>query len=243
MLEHSRGIVLHTLRYNDERVIASVFTETRGAVSFLVSVPRSRHSQMRSVLLRPLSILDLVFDYRPQLSLQRLREVSVAVPYTSLPYDPVKASLALFLAEFLHYVLRNEERNPELFRYLGYGLSWLDGAESGLANFHLVFLIRMSRFLGFWPNVEERRRRAGVVFDLREGVLTSSLPLHEDFLRPDEAAVVPLLLRMDYPTMHRFRMSRQQRSRVLDVIIRYYRLHVPEVPDMKSVDVLRDVLG
>lgn len=243
MLERTHGIVLHTLRYNDESVIATVFTESRGAVSFLTRLPRSRRGNVRAVLLRPLSILEIDFDYRPQLSLQRLRDVRVAVTYTTLPYEPVKASLALFLSEFLYHVLRHEERNPTLFHYLVFGLRWLDGAEDGLANFHLVFLMRMSRFLGFWPNVDEVREGSMAFFDLREGLLTTIMPQHDDFLRPAEAVKVPSLLRMDYPTMRLFHMTRVERSRVLDVIIKYYRLHVPEVPDMKSVDVLRDVLS
>lgn len=244
MLERTCGIVLHMLRYDDNQIIVDIFTESRGNVSFLVRMPRSRHSKVHSVLLRPLAILELDFDYRPQHGLQRIREMRVAMPFVSLPYHPVKCALALFLAEFLHYSLRNEGGNPSLFHYLTYGLRWLDEASEGLANFHLVFLMRMSRFMGFWPNVDEA---VGVpsgtcVFDMREGVLSRSVPMHDDYLRRDEARLVPLFLRMDYGTMHRLAMNRSQRNRVLDVIIEYYRLHVPEIPDMKSVAVLRDML-
>ena len=244
MLERTRGIVLHMLRYDDDHVIADIFTENRGSLSFMVRQPRSRRSQVPSVLLPPLSILEIDFDYRAQHNLQRIREMHVATPYASLPYHPVKCALALFLAEFLHYSLRNEEGNPQLFQYLTYGLRWLDEAHDSLANFHLVFLMRMSRFMGFWPNVEEA---AGVpsgtcVFDLREGVLSREMPMHDDILRRDEARLVPLFLRMNYRTMHHMRMTRVQRNRVLEVIIEYYRLHVPEIPELKSVAVLHDML-
>lgn len=244
MLERTRGIVLHMLRYDDNHIIADIFTESRGSVSFLVRMPRSHRSKVRSVLLRPLNILELDFDYRPQHGLQRIREMRVAMPYVSLPYHPVKCALALFLAEFLHYSLRNEGVNPPLFHYITFGLRWLDEASEGLSNFHLVFLMRMSRFMGFWPNVDEA---AGVasgtcVFDLREGVLSRTVPMHSDYLRRDEARLVPLFLHLDYGTMHRLTMSRSQRNRVLEVIIEYYRLHVPEIPEMKSVAVLHDML-
>ena len=97
MLERTRGIVLHMLRYDDDHIIADIFTESRGSVSFLVRMPRSHRSKVRSVLLRPLNILELDFDYRPQHGLQRIREMRVAMPYVSLPYHPVKCALALFL--------------------------------------------------------------------------------------------------------------------------------------------------
>ena len=246
MLERTRGIVLHTLKYDDSQVIADIFTESRGSVAFLVRMPRSRKSKVRSVLLRPLSILELDFDFRPQHGLQRIREMRVETPYDSLPYHPVKCALALFLSEFLHHALRGEGGNALLFHYLAYGLRWLDEARGGgLANFHLVFLVRMLRFLGFWPNVDEVGGvpSGACVFDLREGVLCRAVPSHDDYLPPDEARLVPLFLRLDYGTMHRLKMSREQRRRALEVIIEYYRLHVPEIPELKSVAVLQDMLG
>lgn len=244
MLERTRGIVLHTIRYDDDQVIADIFTESRGNLSFMVRQPRSRRSQVRSVLLRPLSILELDFDYRAQHNMQRIREMRVAVPYVELPYHPLKCALALFLAEFLHYALRSEEGNQSLFRYLEFGLRWLDEARGGLANFHLVFLVRMSRFMGFWPNVEECGGAPADVcaFDLREGVLCCEVPMHNDVLRGEEARLVPLFLRVNFRSMDRLQMTRKQRNRVLEVIISYYRLHVPEIPELKSVAVLHDML-
>ncbi|MBQ7179978.1 MAG: DNA repair protein RecO [Bacteroidaceae bacterium] len=251
MLEKTQGIVLRTLKYNDESVIVDIYTANNGSQGFIVRLPRSRKNPVRAILLRPLSILNLEYDYRPHRALQFMRNMQVAEPYHSLPYEPLKETVGLFLSEFLYYALKNEERNPPLFQYLRNGLLWFDEAQRAVANFHLVFLIRLTRFLGFWPDIApdsgSLRKNAKAshsgVFDLREGVMTDVVPMHSAWLSPEESALTPLLLRMDFHTMHLFRLNREQRRRILDVLTDYYRLHVPEFPELKSLEILREVVG
>lgn len=221
MIERTLGVVLHTLRYTDSKVIVTLFTESRGSLSFMVRIPRSRKSVMQNVLLTPLSLLEIDLDYQEKSQLQRLIDVRVYEPYQSLPYNPMKQTIALFLSEFLYYSLREEQANPELFAYLTRSLLWLDNRREHFANFPLTFLIRLSRFLGFWPDMEEARK----------------------FLAPEETPFVPLILRMDFATMHLFRFTRPQRTRLMEVLNDYYRLHVPHFPELKSMAILREVLS
>ena len=116
---------------------------------------------------------------------------------------------------------------------------WLDSSPSPTANFHLVFMMRLSLFLGFYPNLDDFV--PGCVFDLRNGSFSSVAPLHSDYLLPDEASQMSLMMRMNYSTMHLFKFTRAQRNRLLDVIVQYYRLHIPGFPEMKSLDVLRNI--
>lgn len=241
MLERSLGVVLHQLRYNDESVIVSIYTQQHGNVSFLVKMPKLKRSNVKTQLLRPLNILELVFDFRPNQNLQRIRDMRLYVSYGSLPYDPIKGTVSLFLSEFLYHALKHELENESLFLYLCNSLQWFDRSERGLANFHLVFLMRLTRFLGFWPNVQDYV--PGMVFDLREATMVGILPAHCQYLDAEESAFLPKLLRMDYATTHIFRLNRQQRARVLDVLVDFYRMHIPEFPELKSLDVLRTVFS
>jgi DNA repair protein RecO (recombination protein O) len=163
------------------------------------------------------------------------------ISYDSLPYDHVKGTLALFLSEILYHALKHEMENPPLFQYLYNSLQWLDRSENGVANFHLVFLLHLTRFLGFWPNVREYEQ--GMVFDMRDAVMINSLPAHGQYLSSEESVFLPRLLRMDYSTIHLFRFNRQQRARILDALVDYYRMHIPEIPELKSLDVLRTVFS
>ena len=126
-----------------------------------------------------------------------------------------------------------------LFDFIEQSLRWLDTADAGYANFHLVFLLRLTRHIGFEPNVEKGGE--GCYFDLRNGDFTDSQPLHPDYVMPQEAVLLSTLMRLNYATMRHFRMSQAQRNRCLELFVRYYRLHVPGFPEPKSMAVLRQL--
>ena len=242
MLETTQGIVLHYNRYNDDTAIVDIFTLSRGSVSFLVRDRRhQRKSNIRATLLRPLNIVELVFEFRPSASLHKIQELHIAHCYTSLPYDPIKETVALFLSEFLHNVLRNEVKNENLFHYILYSFQWFDTTSEGLANFHVAFLTRLTYYLGFWPNIDKKNKLP--FFDLKDSIATDTEPSHNFFIKGEEVAMMPKLLRMNVRNMHRFLLTRQQRNRILDVLTLYYRLHVPEFRDVRSLAVLREVLA
>ena len=242
MFEETQGIVLHYNRYNDDSAIVDIFTLSRGSVSFLVRDRRRlRKGNVQTMLLRPLNVVEVMFDYRATASLQRIQEVHIAHCYTSLPYDPIKETVALFLSEFLHNVLRSEVKNPDLYHYILYSLQWFDMTSEGLANFHVAFLTRMTYYLGFWPNMDKKNKLP--FFDLKDSIATDTEPKHNFFLKGQEVAMMPKLLRMNVRNMHRFLLTRQQRNRMLDVLTLYYQLHVPEFRDLRSLAVLREVLA
>lgn len=239
MLIRSKSIVLHTLRYSDDALIAHVLTESEGCVGFMVRIARSPRAAVRHTLFQPLAMLEIEWNHRPTAELLRPKSAVPFHTFAELPYEPAKLTTGLFLAEFLHHALRGEPPSTLLFSYVQRSLEWLDACPRGYANFHLVFLLRLTHFLGFRPNTEDYR--TGFYFDLQASAFVGTRPLHPDFLSPAETALLPTLLRMRYENMRLFRFSGAERSRLLAVLIRYYRLHVPGFPELKSLDVLRAV--
>ena len=235
----TKAIVLRTVKYGDSQLIVDMLTEGMGRVSFICRIPKTSKSKVRKQLFQPLTILDIEFPFRQSARLQRIGEARIAYPFTSIPFDPLKLAIAIFVAEFLCYATREEQRNEPLFEYIRNGIEWLDSSNGGYYNFHLVFMMRLSRFLGFFPNLSDYRD--GDLFDLRGGVFSSVPPPHPDTLSPTDAAKINTLIRMDFETMRLFAMSRQERNRCAELIIRYYRLHFPSFPDMKSLAILQEL--
>ena len=239
MYQKVTGIVLHTLKFNDVSNIVHVYTRQNGRISFLVRIPKSRKSGVRPILFQPLAMVELETDFRPTSRLHYIKEAKSLYPFRSLPYHPYKSAIAMYLAEFLYRALREEEPDGPLFAYLQHSIRWLDECESGFSNFHLVFLMRLSRFLGLYPNLDFYQE--GCYFDMLNACFTLSSPVGGAFLKPDEAARIRLLLRMNYDTMHLFTMNRNERNRCLTVINDYYRLHLPDFPLLKSLEVLQEL--
>jgi DNA repair protein RecO (recombination protein O) len=186
-----------------------------------------------------MTLLEVEIDLRQRVQLQKLKDARLLVAWSSIPFSPEKLALSLFVAEFLYHALRSEQRDEPLFTYISDAIQWLDTVEIGFANFHLTFLMRMSRFLGFYPNLDDYVD--GCVFDLRAATFSLLTPTHRDFLQPDDARRIHTLMRMDFPTMHLYRLSRVDRNRIVDVLLRYYSLHIPQFPELKSLSVLQEL--
>ncbi|MBQ7442934.1 MAG: recombination protein O N-terminal domain-containing protein [Bacteroidaceae bacterium] len=238
----SRGIVLNAVRYSDDKVIVNVFTAEAGTVAFVVRRGGSggrtgRGGRVRAALWQPLTVVDVTWREPRRGDLAVASEVGMARVWTDIPYHPHKAAMALFVGEFLGCVLRQEQADARLLAWLEASLAWLDGAREGFASFHVVLLLGLSRFLGFAPNIGGWRE--GAFFDLRAAEYTQCRPLHPDYLEGEEAALVPRLLRLGYGNMRRVGLNGRARSRMLEVIVTYYRLHVADFPPLRSLDVLR----
>ena len=275
MLIKTEAIVLHSLKYGESRMIVDLFTRQQGRLSCIVSIPKTSKAKIKKQLFQPLTLIDVESDIRPRVQLQKLCDARLLHTPLTLHLSPAKMAISLFLAEFLYHALRGEQQPDEqLFDYMKHSFLWLDAAHDGYANFHLSFLMHLSRFLGFYPNLESGRLgvsssgrlgvspsgRLGVsssgrlddkpqtlnlkpqsFFDLRESCFCEAPPLHADFLHPEEAARIHDMMRMDYQNMHLFRMSRTDRNRCLDVMLTYYRLHLPSFPELKSLPVLKEL--
>jgi len=244
MLIKTEAIVLHALKYGETRIIVDMFTREQGRLSFIVPQPRSERSRIKKQYLQPLTLLQLECDVRPQQQLQKVRDAWLLVPLSSLLSDPKKVTISLFISELLYHALKSEQQNRLLFDYVRSSIEWLDGCTSAFANFHLVFLMRLSRFLGYLPSlgcVGGGSPKEELFFDLRGAVFCTAPPLHRDYLLPQEASRIGLLMRMDYPTMHLFRLSRAERNRILEILLLYYRLHLPAFPELQSLSVLKEI--
>lgn len=243
-METILALVLRTLKYNDRLLVADLYTESRGRLSVLVALPRGggRRVGAQAPLFRPLALLEVQLGGRPGARLRRVSEARACPPLPAVATDPPKSSVALFLAEFLCRALRLPEADAPLFAYLRASVCWLDACPSArVANFHLVFLLGLSRFLGLSPNLDECR--PGLCFDLQEGCfLPPSLAGGRPHaLSASESALLPLLARLRFPTMHLLALSREQRRRCLSLLVEFYRLHLPDFPPLRSMEVLWEV--
>ena len=136
-------------------------------------------------------------------------------------------------------VCRHEQSGELFFDYLLHSLTWLDTAEEGYANFHLLFLMRLAQFLGISPNTAETS--FALLWILMAAEFVPRAPAHVYYIYGDEARAFEQLLRMNFSTMHLFRLTRVQRNRILKLILTYYRLHISSLPELKSWDVMREI--
>ena len=239
MLSNTRGIVLQHYKYSESSIIAKIYTEEFGLQSYIVKGIRSKRSKTRLALFQPLTLLDLVVDYRESRSLQHLRETNVAFPYHHVHEDITKRAILLFIQEVLYKSLREENPDRELFGWLFNALTWFDLTDKRIANFHLLLMIQLSRFLGFYP---KRKQQLQIyVFDLQEGQLTESIPEHPNYIRGPITGQVMDLLNCTFEDIDTLSINTGERRELMDALLLYFRLHVPGFGTLKSLEVLKAI--
>ncbi len=237
------GIVLKTVRYDDTSSVVHIFTRSHGTVPFLVTRPRNRASSNASIasLMTPMGFLSFQWNKKPTQTLYRLRDVHAAQVWQALPYHPVKRAIVLMLTESLAAMLREEGENVPLFDDITRALCWLDEAEEGYANFHLVFLLRVARALGVAPYTDSFA--TGHSFDIESALFVPYATASPLVMTPPDAEIFYRLSQADYPLMASIRMAHNDRTRLLTYLNRFFILHLPAFPELKSLDILESLFN
>lgn len=239
MLQSIEGIILHTVKYRETSVIATIYTKEFGRQSYLINSVRTKRSAQKAGLLQPLYLLDLIAYQKPTRDIHRIKEFKSHHAYQNIPFDMVKTAQVLFLAEMLYKTIHEQESFPEMFDFIKNALMYFDLSDSGSANFHLYFLFRLTEYLGFLPDTEIVGSEGW--FDLKAGNIAPFEPSHPFFAPKDLTASFIQLGKIRIQEMGQLAFSRQERERILEVLLEYYKLHFENLGEVKSLRVLKEV--
>jgi DNA repair protein RecO (recombination protein O) len=240
MIVKTRGIVIKTTKYSETSLVVRVFTENFGMRTYLVRGVRKKKSRTPLNLFQPLSLIDMLVYEKVGRDLQNAKEIKANYIFSSIPYEMSKSSIVIFLNELIYKAIREEETNIELFHFLYHSLIYLDEVSSEFQNFHLHFALRLTRFLGFEPSYNYLPRQE--TFDLQEGRYSSAK-------LPEGLSITPPLSELFYLLSKNsefgsgITMKRLERQALLNKLIQYYHFHLPGFDDMKSIDILQEVLS
>ena len=237
MLSKNKSIVLSKTKYRDYDLIVKCYTLERGIVSYILrGVLKSKKSQTKTVYFQALSQLQLEENYKTNQSLHTIREVKSNYIYKSLHTNIYKSAIVLFLAEILSSTLKEEEKNEELFVYLETALQYLDNEEK-YANFHLLFLLKLTKYLGFHPEVKNSHLP---YFNLHSGVFEASTTSIYS-ISNKSLTLLKQLLGINFDALNTIRISAKQRQEFLNMLLHYFELHLDGFKKPKSLQVFNDV--
>lgn len=242
MLSKTCGIALHRIIYSESSLIAKIYTEQYGLCSFLVHEARKKNTSSKANLLQPFSLVELVAYHKETSGLQKIKEIKNNFSLKTVQSDPSKIAIAFFLSEILSKSLREGIPDKPLFTFLSESIIFLDR----LANpscFHLLFLIKLTKFLGFYPQAETSGlAKSTPFFDLLNGSFTREQPAHSRFLNPELSAHLQDFIAMNFADVERYVMEKKYKTALLEKIIDFYRLHLTILPEIKSLRVLEAIM-
>lgn len=248
-LHQTKGIVLRTVKYGETSVIVTIFTELFGIQSYLINGVRTSTARSGSKLsfFQPASLLEMVVYHNELKQLNRVREYKWTYLYNSLSSDVVKNGIAMFIIELLSRCLKQPEPNAELFQFTEDCLIEIDRSDiQSSANFPLFYALHATNFFGVPPvNISAAVARSPeIYFDLKEGNFSSVRPDHPQFLENRLAVITAELLKArKWVELSGVKLNQDSRRALLEAYEQYYHLHIPDFRPLKSIRILREIIG
>lgn len=235
----TKVIVLSAIKYSDTSLIVKCFTEEEGIKSYLVrGVLKAKKGGIKAAYFQPLTQLKIVANHSNRSGLHSIKEVQILYPYKTIYRDVVKQSVVLFLSEVLSSSIQEEEKNKNFYEYLETAFIWLD-LHDKIANFHLLFLLNATRFLGFYPDFEDQNQLS---LDLLSGNYSDSIS-KKNVISGNELYQFKKLININFDAIENVSFSKNERQLVLQIIIKFYELHLEGFRKPKSLQVLETVFS
>lgn len=244
MTEKITAIVLDITRHNDKLNVVTLYTRNRGRIAFLSPVGGGKAGRLRQARLQPLAVIEADINFRQTSELQRLSLFSLHTVWTDLYFHPIKRIIILFLSEFLNKLLRATMPDENLWDYIYNSLLLLDRMESGISDFHIVFLSSLLSFVGIQP--DPATYHPGFIFNMESGTffnpsLLTHNPTTPFLLIGENARLAAILCRINFSNIRALHLSGNLRNRILKNLLKYYSIHFPGSGNLKSLDVIHDI--
>lgn len=239
MLEKTRGILIKTTKYSESSLVVKIYTELLGMRTYLVRGVRKKKSKTPLSLFQMLSVLDLVVYEKQGRDIQNIKEIKPHFLYATIPYEIQKTSIAIFINELIYKSIQEEEPNTELFRFIIQSLLYLDESKQDYQNFHLLFMMGLSRYLGFEPSLNYQAQQE--IFDLQEGRYTSLKIIETASIHPPLSKIF-FEMSQASSFSQKLTIHRKQRQLLLEKMIQYYQFHLQGFGELKSLDILKEIM-
>ena len=239
MISKTNAIVLSKIKYSDNDLIVKCYTEQFGVVNFLLKgVLKSKRGNIKVAYFQILSQLQLEITYQQNRALQYIKEAKPFVIYTSLHTTIFKSTIAMFLSEVLSSTLQEEEKNELLYTYLETTFQWLD-TQNKYSNFHLLFLLKLTRHLGFYPETNNINLN---FFNLKSGKFEKQ-PSDLYSVSGENLTLLKQLFGTTFDTLSNIKINSKQRHSFLTMLLLYFELHLGSFKKPKSLEVFNQVFN
>jgi DNA repair protein RecO (recombination protein O) len=227
-----RGIVLNGIKYKDNQDIVYLYTDLRGRRTYIFNRRKGCNR------LFPLSLIEFEPSGRQHAEIQYLKEFSFSPVLPEIYSDMRKSSIAMFIGELLYKILKEEESSSSLYEYISKSICMLDALREGIPNFHLHFMVQLSRYMGFSIPANPNRYD---YFDIKHSRFAFIKPLHPQFFNKDDTKILSDLLELPANQLKDLKLSGEQRKNFANRMLDFYSSRFDHTLIMKSLIVLHEI--
>ena len=240
-MHQSRAIVLRQIKYSETSLVLKIYTEKEGLLSFIAKGVRGKKGKLRSAQFQALNLLDLCYRETRKSELRQIVDLKVIDPFTDLPFNPIKRTIAIFIAELIQNAIKEQEPDKNLFEFLYNSIHWIDLSKQSYGHFHLLFMVKLTRYLGFYPMLEGYKDAQ--YFDLQQGVFSGVRPQNTHYIDSEELNAWKQLVNAKLESNNSLMFSNTLKRKLLQTMMLYYKLHLIHFKELNSHHILLSVFN
>ncbi len=241
MLIKSKGIILRSIKYGETSLILDIYTENYGLNSYVIGGVRNKKSKTNIGGLQLMSLVEIIAYHKNIKTLFRIKEINSAHLYKRIPFEILRSSVGMFMIEILKHTLKENEENPDLFQFIFSWFKYLDETENSISNLHLLFMLELAEQIGIQPR--DNFSLNNPYFDLMEGQFINSCPNHQYYLDALPSELLYDFMMQEKEYVHEIKCSNTQRRFLLDKLIQFYKLHIDNIKELHTFQILNEILA
>lgn len=188
-----------------------------------------------------MQVVEIEYFESEKSNLHKLKTITPVLNTPHLYFDIFKMNIVLLWAEILFLILKNEDKNEDLYDYIIRSLDYLNSTQSDVGNFNLFFLYRLVTLLGFRINTDSWQE--GSVFSLSDGSFYPATSATNYISGPNTAKIIYQLCTCQPEQLKNIPLNRHSRNILLDVILHFFNLHLNIDFNIKSIQVIREIFS
>jgi len=221
------GFLLSFLKYGENDAVLHCYTEEDGFQSYFLKGIYSKKNKKKAFLLPLNQLIFFVHSGKSSgmQSVSRFEMMKIHDLYTNIRANTV----VFFIADFLNQILRNENKNAEIFHSIE---EFMDELNRQNYQSHLIFLIKILKMLGVAPLSGN-----GTYLDPETGTFTGMMTHH--FFDEEYSTLWKTIISSHHP--YQIKIPQTKRKHFLDSILIYYHYHISDFKTPSSLEIIQQI--
>ncbi len=229
MLTKTRALVLRKIPYTDHSVIAKVFTEDCGLLSFIVQGVQK--SKTHNAYFQPGNFLEIVFNLKNDGGLNRVKETRILNTENGIPH-PVLLQIQQFYLELLSVSLQENQPENALFVFLVEQWNNLKTTQSW--SYHpIIFTLGLCRQLGYDVHWNSYRSASST----NSNIVAEFAP--NEGIKQQPAWMSIAINRIQ--DGQDLQLSRMERRDLLNALVQHLQFHAFPNKALKSLEIIDEI--
>lgn len=237
-MEVVQAVILKSINFSETQKIVHAYTREKGFFSFITP---ANIFKRKTNAVHLMQVVEIEYFESEKSNLHKLKSIAPILNTPNLYFDIFKMNIVLLWAEILYLILKNEDRNPDLYDYLIRSVDYLNSAQGDVGNFNLFFLYRLITPLGF--RIDADSWREGSVFNIADGSFYPAASAMPHISGPNTARIIHLLCTCQPEDLKAISLDRRSRNILLDIVLHFFNLHLNIDFNIKSIQVIREIFS